>query len=112
MGSLRCSAASPAFRRGFCMLTCLAEKSLFIRCKPLEEVCSERACLYSPCCCPKPVCKTECTWEGELSGEIEGQDDTGDECGGDGCSGCHPALPWFFPVPPSSDDVRGSLGRF
>lgn len=47
MGSLRCSAASPAFRRGFCMLTCLAEKSLFIRCCSLWRRCAAREPVFT-----------------------------------------------------------------
>lgn len=88
------------------MLMCLAEESLFVGCcSPGGGVQGESLSLQ-PLLLPKgPVCSREHAWEGGLGGEVQGQGDTGEECGGDGHSGSHPALLQLLPVPPSSDDV-------
>lgn len=56
MGSFLCSAASPVFSRGFCMLACLREGSLFIvccspgrRCAGTEPLFAAPAAAQGPC---------------------------------------------------------------
>lgn len=100
MGSWQGSAASPVFRRGFSTPTCLTKERLSIGCcNPGRRCAGREPVLAAPAAVP--VCYREHAWKGELSGEVEGQADMKEECGGDGCS----ALLWFLPMPPSSDDV-------